>query len=126
MLAAHPNSSWEFSFSGNFPGPRLPNSGTKKQRQVEVLGPDMGSWTSGGGPLGGRPVVESRRLGTGVRKPNPQEVLHSLLALGGISLRGFWKVQGFPFSGGKPPQNFPVTQVSASLLAGGLYSADAL
>ena len=44
----------------------------------------------------------------------------------GTFAEGFWKVQGFPFSSGKAPQNSPVTQVSASLLAGGLYSADAL
>ena len=37
----------------------------------------------------------------------------------------FAKVQGFPFSGGKAPRN-SVTQVSASLRAGGLYSGDAL
>ena len=40
-----------------------------------------------------------------------------------ISLRGFRKVQDCPpFSGGIAPQNSPVTQVSASLLAGGLYA----
>ena len=50
----------------------------------------------------------------------------SFVALRGFSLRGFCKVQGFPFCGGKAPQNSPVTQVSASLLAGGLYSEDAL
>ena len=49
-----------------------------------------------------------------------------LIALRGFSLRGFWKIQGFPFSGGKVPQNSPLTQIIASLPAGSLYSEDAL
>ena len=50
----------------------------------------------------------------------------NFIALRGFSLWGFWKGQGFPFSGWKAPQDSLVIVVSASLLAGGLYSADAL
>ena len=45
------------------------------------------------------------------------------VALRGLLQRGFWKVQCLRFEGGNAPQNSPVTQVSASLLVGGHYSA---
>ena len=56
---------------------------------------------------------------------HPPTARLSFIALRGFLLRGFWKVQ-FALFQPKAPQNSPVTQVSASLLAGGLSSADAL
>ena len=45
----------------------------------------------------------------------------------GIFAKGILEgTEFFPFSGWKAPQNSPVAQVSGSLLAGGLYLADAL
>ena len=43
-----------------------------------------------------------------------------------FSLRGFGKVQGFPFSSGTAPWNSPVPQVRASLPAVDLYSGNTL
>ena len=82
-------------------------------------GGSPGRWEGAGGPGGQEGVCRESEEGGGV-----QYLFRSKFPPRGFFFENFGMCQGFPFSGVKAPQNFQVAQVSASLVAGGLYLAD--